>query len=423
MAHGVSNGPVAIVVWGDVIEDYLRYLGLAFDELVERSSGGWLFGYVGALATQGVESIVVYLSSRFDDEVRLVHTASGASVVGLPTSPAFRSSRAFRNRLTDAAAPYLEPPVVRLARLLRRERCSALICQEYEYARFDVLVAVGRLLGIPVFGDFQGCEPSTARLERTVRPLAVRACTKLIVGSTREADRVRRAYGVDAAKVATVPNAVDTSAWQATDRASARHQLGIPGDAYVVAWHGRVEIAFKGLDVLLSAASRLVAATSGTPVRLVLVGTGADAADVRRTIDGAGLQDVVMWRNEFVLETAELVRWLSAADVYAFPSRREGFPMAPLEAMACGLPVVAADAPGVRDIFAAGEASGGIVVPCDDVDAFAAALQLLLADRPRRERLAMAARRRVDDAFSLDRVGEQLTALIRGTGRAGRRRS
>ena len=67
--------------------------------------------------------------------------------------------------------------------------------------------------------------------------------------------------------------------------------------------------------------------------------------------------------EEWVLDRARIRTFLSAADVYAFPSRHEGFAVAPLEAMACGLPIVAADAPGVPDLLACGEACGGIMVP------------------------------------------------------------
>jgi glycosyltransferase involved in cell wall biosynthesis len=59
-------------------------------------------------------------------------------------------------------------------------------------------------------------------------------------------------------------------------------------------------------------------------------------------------------------------QYLSVADVYVFPSRHEGFPVAPLEAMACGLPIVAAYAPGICDILSEGEESGGLVVPTNN---------------------------------------------------------
>ena len=86
--------------------------------------------------------------------------------------------------------------------------------------------------------------------------------------------------------------------------------------------------------------------------------------------------------------------------------------MAPLEAMACGLPVVAADAPGVRDIFDLGEASGGIVVERENVAQLAQALVRVIGDRELRNELSKRARHRVESVFSLEIVGRQLRQLL-----------
>jgi starch synthase len=109
-------------------------------------------------------------------------------------------------------------------------------------------------------------------------------------------------------------------------------------------------------------------------------------------------------------------RYLCAADVYIMPSRHEGFPVAPLEAMACGLPVVAAAAPGVSDIFEEGEQSGGIVVPLDDAPALAQALSRLLDDEQLRVLLAERAHNRVLDAFSPEAVGTALRSFFKERG-------
>jgi glycosyltransferase involved in cell wall biosynthesis len=108
------------------------------------------------------------------------------------------------------------------------------------------------------------------------------------------------------------------------------------------------------------------------------------------------------------LDRVQIRQYLSAADVYVFPSRREGFPVAPLEAMACGLPTVAASAPGIADIFDEGEKSGGLVVPVGDVTSLARNLGLLLDDDEAARILGMRARERVERAFSLQTVGAQL---------------
>jgi glycosyltransferase involved in cell wall biosynthesis len=124
----------------------------------------------------------------------------------------------------------------------------------------------------------------------------------------------------------------------------------------------------------------------------------------------------VAWRNEYVTDRSAIRRFLAAGDVYAFPSRHEGFAVAPIEAMACGLPVVAADASGVPDVFDRGPDSGGLVVPRGDVEAFAAALGRLLDDPALGAELGRRARRRTEAAFSLDAVGRQLRAALAGAG-------
>jgi starch synthase len=88
-------------------------------------------------------------------------------------------------------------------------------------------------------------------------------------------------------------------------------------------------------------------------------------------------------------------------------------PVAPLEAMACGLPVVATDAQGLPDILADGEASGGLLVRKETPHEIANGLKRLRADPQLRHRLGLAARRRVEQKFSLGAVGAALDKLLR----------
>ena len=144
-------------------------------------------------------------------------------------------------------------------------------------------------------------------------------------------------------------------------------------------WHGRVDIRRKGLDVLLEAWRRICAERPREDLLLVLVGSGVDAKTLGRDIERTHVPKL-RWIRDYVLDKMRIRQYLSAANVYVLPSRHEGFPVAPLEAMACGLPVVAASAPGVADIFADGDSSGGIVVPIGDPTALCRAVGKLLDD-------------------------------------------
>jgi glycosyltransferase involved in cell wall biosynthesis len=177
-------------------------------------------------------------------------------------------------------------------------------------------------------------------------------------------------------------------------------------------WHGRVEVDSKGLDVLLRA-WRLVG--DATPDRrlLLIVGTGQDADAFRREVAQAPT-DTIRWEERWVYEPAEVGRYLSAADVAIRPSRREGFAVSLVEAMACGLPIVATDVSGVREGL--GKDPTGLVVSPEDPEAIARAVDRLLRDDALRAELGRRARSRAEAEFSLDAVGSQLRGFMEARG-------
>ncbi len=433
LKRGGASGPIAILPWSDVIEDFLDHLGVSLQRFAAEMSGGWLFGYVAALQRAGVGSLIVVFSRRARHPERLLHRSTGAPIMVLPTSRAYdrvrkvvqnpygwskaemfgdpRGWRRLPYGMLRPFVPYLATPLWRLARLLRDERCSAILCQEYEYGRFESAVLLGQLLRVPVVASFQGGTSPHSWLERRVRPLSLRLATGLVIGSREEAQRVARVYGVPPTKIKHIPNPLETEVWSEGHRDVVRAELGVENDDVVVAWHGRIDIRRKGLDVLLDAWDTVVDRRPNRRLTLLLVGTGRDAPQLRRRLERSRERSVI-WVDEYVLDKRQIARYLAAADLYAFPSRIEGFPVAPLEAMASALPIVAADAPGVAEILGADEHWGGVVVPPGDPAAFASALGELLDQPERRRQLSRCARQRVE-AFSLDTVGQQLAELFR----------
>jgi glycosyltransferase involved in cell wall biosynthesis len=418
VARAPAPVTVALLAWGDRFEDFYGRLGVTLDDFRERLVGDWTFNYVEALRRAGVRTVLFYASAHVREPLRFLHRPTGATVCVLPSPRVHQKARGLQDRLWPGStamatlSSYLSTPLRLLAGELRRQRCDVILCQDYEYPRFDLTVPLGRLLRLPVFATFQGAARRVGPVEYGLRRLALHACAGLIVGARRERERVQARYGVPAAKLAPIPNPVDVGAWRPLDRLRARAEVGIPPEARVVGWHGRVELLRKGLDVLLEAWRHTCEARPGVPLLLLLVGTGRDAGELRRLLAASRLGNV-RWVDRYVHDRGLLARYLSAADVYAFPSRHEGFAVATLEAMACGLPVVAADAPGVADLLEGGERSGGIVVPGADAAALAAALGRLLDDQPWSRRLGERARRHVEQRFSLERVGAELHAFLR----------
>jgi glycosyltransferase involved in cell wall biosynthesis len=406
---------LALLPWGNVIEDFLDPLGLSLEDFRDEMTGGWLFGYVDAFSKAGIETVLVCVSRGVERPCRWRHLPTGARLWVLPRGQV--QAALARLGARESLRAFAATPLPALGRVLRLERCGAIVCQEYEYPRFDACVLLGRALGLPVFATFQGGDRSPT-FERPLRSLALRKCNGVVIGPDSEARRVLALYALPEAKVARVFNPLDVGAWNPScdERASARRELGIPSKARVVGWHGRVEMWTKGVDLLLDAWGALREyGTLGADDRLILVGTGPSADGLRRRIADAD-PEAIVWVNEYVLERDRIRRYLAAIDIYCFPSRHEGFPVAPVEAMACGLPVVATAAPGIDDIFEHGEKSGGIVVPVDARDALGCAIGRLLSDPNERHVLGERARSRAREAFSLEAVGAQLRDFFVGRG-------
>ncbi|MBW4636265.1 MAG: glycosyltransferase family 4 protein [Iphinoe sp. HA4291-MV1] len=424
---------IALLHWGELIEDFLDTIGVSFEAYCKEMTGGWLFGYVDALRLAGVRTVLFCISARVNEPTRYTHAPTGATICVLPTTKIYQVARrpmlnphgwtvkdvfgdvrGVRRRLFAVlkhVAPYLATPLGLLARELRREGCQAILCQEYEYARFDVCVLLGQLMRLPVFATFQGGDFQMSRLERPLRPLTIGACAGLIIATQSETQRVQSRYGIPSTKVAQIFNPMDVVNWRAMERSEARAALGIPLHAQVVVYHGRIEIHRKGLDILLDAWKQVVSERPEKDLRLLLMGTGSDAEKLHQRLVQMQLPGVI-WRDEYVRDRSVIQRYLSAADVYTLPSRHEGFPVAPIEAMSCSLPVVAADAPGVPDIFKDGEISGGLVVPRGDSTALASAIGRILDNETWMRELGKRARYRAEQSFSLEAIGKQLRDFL-----------
>jgi glycosyltransferase involved in cell wall biosynthesis len=394
-------------------------------------TGGWLFGYVQALQLAGFQVTIFCFSSRIRTIASKRHKSTGAEICLIPAKRSYLWMRQFfadpyawettkmfagrklpklAKKLLRHLLPYFATPLGTLQRELSRRGVGMILCQEYEYARFDVVTALGGLLGLPVFATFQGGNWQISRFEKITRPRAVRQCAGLIIGSATEAARVQAEYRVAPDKIARLPNPLDLTEWQPMPCAEARRTLGLPLDARIAISHGRIDIFRKGLDLLLDAWSRLRATRPGQDWRLVLIGSGDDALKFQGMLDEPG-DSSVLWIDHYIRDRSLMRTWLSAADVYVMASRHEGFPVAPLEGMACGLPVVATAVPGVAEIMGNQVPLPGIIAPIADVSALASALGRLLDDYGLAQDLGFQARKRAQD-FSVVSVGTQLRSFL-----------
>ena len=195
-----------------------------------------------------------------------------------------------------------------------------------------------------------------------------------------------------------IPNGYDTAYHAPNPEAGLafRARNGIAPDAAVVLTSAKLTRG-KGQEVAIEALDRVH--RDGTDVTYVLCGDGSREGELRELAAGRSLRAIFTG----LLDSAEMVAALSAADVVVHPSLREIFPNAVGEAMACGRAVVAADAGGTSELVGR-SGTAGMLVPAGDVDSLANAVRVLLGDRELRARIGAAARRRIETKFPLRRM-------------------
>ena len=305
------------------------------------------------------------------DEVREHTMASGLRVV---TVPATDLAGKIGVQLTVSKRLRAEA-----ARLLEELRPDVLHAHSLHFHGTIVAAALARRTGCPLVttahlgssDDLSGMTKMMARLwDVTIANRIVHSSTRVVAVSNAVADHLR-AIGANERQLVVAPNGVDHDSYSPP-------QLPRPRGPLEVGFIGRM-IANKGPEVLIAAAESAVA--HGADLRLTFVGDGPLRGLVERRVSDGVLAN----RTTFTGQVRDVADRLRLLDVIARPSTTEGLPLAVLEAMATGCPVLASDVAGNREVVHDGD--NGMVFKVGDFEALSAALCKLAADRPEVARL------------------------------------
>ena len=266
-----------------------------------------------------------------------------------------------------------------LLRRLRRQRRLEVLDAHFGYPDGFAAVWLARRLGVPVTITLRGTEVplSRTRLRGRLLRRALRRADRLFAVSGSLAALARR-LGADPARVTVVPNGVDAGRFRPEDRAAARRRFGLPEEAPVLVTVGGL-CERKGFHRVIECLPALARRFPG--LRYLAVGGPSPEGDwgprLRALAASLGVDGRVRFTGPL---PPDALRWaLSAGDVFVLASRNEGWANVLLEAMACGLPVVATDVGGNREVVCRPEL--GIVVPFGDGAALEAALAEALSRR------------------------------------------
>lgn len=192
------------------------------------------------------------------------------------------------------------------------------------------------------------------------------------------------------------------------DKAALRQQLGLPG-GLLLGCYGRIRHQ-KGTDAFVDAMIELCGRFDD--VSGIVMGRATEhhtgfLSELKAKVATAGLSDRILFMPEVTVD--QIAEWYQVLDLFIAPQRWEGFGLTPLEAMACGVPVVATDVGAFSEIVT--DPSLGRVVAPDDIPALADAAAEMLEDRDSLSQSGLAARAHVEQNFDINSEAKTLVAL------------
>ncbi len=338
-----------------------------------------------SLRPGGLENGVVNVVNRLDPE------RFRSSVCCL------QASGEFAQRITRSDVPVHEMDLrkgndpmmpLRLARLFRRTGTDIVHTRNAEAFFYGAVGARMAGIGTVIHSEHGRTLPDTFRRMALQRWLAPLANMTFAVSEQLKLDLVKHVR-LAKDRIHVIYNGVDLGRFASTDRVRARALLGVDQATTVIGSVGRLA-AVKNYKLLV----RAIAAIPG--VDLVLIGDGPQRGQIEAEAAAAGICE----RVRLLGHREDVAELLPGLDVFVLPSLSEGMSNTLLEAMACGLPVVASRVGGNVELVRNGVT--GILFPSEDAEALSTALRPLCADAGLRATMGLQGKRRAREQFGID---------------------
>jgi 1,2-diacylglycerol 3-alpha-glucosyltransferase len=354
-----------------------------------------VLAFEGQYRQRGHEVLVI--APQFDDRVE-----AEPSVIRLPALQHFNGS--------EFAVPM--PAPIRVS-IVVEEFHPDIVHAHHPFFLGNTAMRLARARNLPLvfthhtmydqYTHYTGSDSAAA--SRFVGSLAAgyaNLCDAVVAPSQSVTDMLRE-RGVES-RIEVIPTGVDVARFAHGDGAAFRQQHGIPANAFVIGYVGRLAPE-KNLHVLANQVARFL--EEEPRAFFLVVGSGPAEAEIREALQPATVSD--RWRLAGTLNGQELIDAYHALDMFAFASRSETQGMVVTEAMAAGVPVVALDGPGVRDVVRDGV--NGRLIAADKIDLFPEALRWVATRTKQQQEELRSAVRRTAEQLSLSRTAEQALQL------------
>lgn len=301
-----------------------------------------------------------------------------------------------------------------LRRIVRHQKIDLILAHLYGSAVYASLA--GALLSVPVVSVLHGHSdvPDAERLSSLKCVILRRGSRRVVFVSERLEGHLRARLGLTAAQCAVIPNGVDTELFRPARDRALRIELGLSEDTALIGAIGNIRKP-KAYDVLLRAARTLV--DRSQRFHLVIAGDCDNA--LGRELDRLKRELHIEDRVTFLGLKPDVPRILNNLDVFALSSHTEGFSIACIEAMACGIPVVATRSGGPEQIL---EGEAGLLVPTGDPESLAIAIERVVSSQNLAATLTARAMQRVHEHYSLKSMLSRYETLLENVAREARGR-
>jgi glycosyltransferase involved in cell wall biosynthesis len=274
-------------------------------------------------------------------------------------------------------------------------------------------VVVGKLSRIPAFPTIQNTMEFVDRRSRwdlrvhinqAVDWLIFPIADRIVAVSQEVKEVVLQRFQIKRSKIIVLNNGIvfDESRFEPVN---IERKFLIPKNTLKIISVGRLTYQ-KAMEVLISATAELVA--SGVcNIFVMIVGEGEERKHLEKLILELGLGNCV----KLLGIRHNVIELMKASDIFVMPSRFEGLSVAMTEAMACGLPIIASDAPGLRTFITHGQ--NGLLFPVEDHKAMAKCILQLAGDQDMKDRLSLEAKKSFEKEYDLKNNIKSLDLLFR----------
>jgi glycosyltransferase involved in cell wall biosynthesis len=312
--------------------------------------------------------------------------------------------RSLVRHILSAKGSFKTGYLLALRRLVRQLKIDVIVAHLYGSAIYASLL--GRIMCVPVVSVLHG-QSDVAHSDRLapLRSGIVRkGSRKVIFVSEHLKDHLGPRLRLVESQCAVIPNGVDAEVFRPGQDRSLRSELTLADDAILVGAIGNIRSP-KAYGVLLRAARILLDRSR----RFHFVIAGDCSNDLGRELVELSRSLGIEQQVSFLGLRADVARILHNLDAFVLTSRTEGFSIACIEAMACGIPVIATRSGGPEEIL---EGGAGILVPTDDPEAIAQAVDDVTSSKGVAEALTTKALKRVQQQYSLGRMVSHYETLL-----------